>query len=72
MEFGGQDIAVFLIIAAAAAYVMRRVFRTGPRDKPAGCDQCSGCSGSQNEKELISIALPRPRDEQPPGHKSED
>lgn len=53
MEFGWQDVAAVLTVAAAAGYLLRRVFRR--RSESAGCGGCHGCAAESAKPPLVSI-----------------
>ncbi|PQV65411.1 Virus attachment protein p12 family protein [Abditibacterium utsteinense] len=51
----GQDFAVFILVALAAAYLFRQWF--GP-SKSGGCGKCGGCeTPKKTETPLVQIDL---------------
>ena len=43
MTFSWQDIAAVIVIAAAAVYIVMRLFRLGPWKRTPFCDSCETC-----------------------------
>jgi hypothetical protein len=44
MTFSWQDIAAVIVIAAAAIYIIMRLFRLGPWKRKPFCDSCETCA----------------------------
>lgn len=54
-----QNLAALGLIAAAATYVVRRVFRMGRNKKLVTCGACGQCSAATSKKQLISLDPPK-------------
>ncbi len=59
MSDAWQDIVVLSLIAVAAAYVVRRVWRAITGRKQPGCASCSACPQPPADQNLISIDPPK-------------
>jgi hypothetical protein len=57
MVIDWQDIAAAVVVAAAAFWLMRGIWRWLRRTGAAGCTSCSGCAGHRAAEapELIEI-----------------
>lgn len=58
MNVGWQDAITLALVAAAAIYVLRRLWRAG-RGKRFGCGPCPSCHGPSDQGKLISIETPK-------------
>jgi hypothetical protein len=56
MTIGWQDALVLAVVAAAAGYVLLRVWRAIRGRKSASCGGCGTCSSTQ-----ATAGLPRPK-----------
>lgn len=53
-----QDIVAISLIGVAAAYVVRRVWRSITGRRKPGCANCPACPQPPNRQDLISIDRP--------------
>lgn len=58
MNLDWQDLLTLGLIAAAAAYVVRRLWRLVRGKQRTGCGTCLDCPVSSARNELISIRPP--------------
>lgn len=52
MTFSWQDIGSAVVIAAAAIYIVMRLFRLGPWKRKPLCDSCETCISEQVDLSL--------------------